>query len=558
MGMITEFTTLIDSILHNQDGNGTSSPLVSLSILVTSFLLFNLVFLITYLTIIYPYFYSPFRHLPRPKGEIPLLGQSTTPYTKPLGSAYLIWLKSIPNTGLITYRSIFNQDRLLLTSPKAIADVLVHNTYAYTKHPAERSVIGRFLGDGLTISEGEVHRFQRRKSGPVYGARNVKGFYGVFWGKGVEFVGRIEGHLQRNSNSNGYAVGWGRKGLWGIEEIGQWATRTTMDIIGLAALEKDFGCLSGDGVNGDLFKAYQEIFTWAPEKELFMALNRILPRTVVSWLPWWVNERIDVTSATLRSACRALVRERMEDFRRTGGQGEDLMSIMMRSGGWEAEELVEQLLTIIAAGHETSASAFTWTCYLLAQHATAQDRLRAELRTVIPPLLTQTPAPNPETLSTTLESLVYLNATINETLRLIPPVPLIRRVSKHPTTILNHSIPANTHVLISPYAINRSPELWGPDAEQFKPERWIDPETARVNNHGGAVSSYANLTFSHGQRSCIGQGFARAELRALLAVFVNRFRVQLHEPAESVVPVGIVSVRPRGGLRLRIERVGEK
>lgn len=251
---------------------------------------------------------------------------------------------STPNQGLITYRSILNQDRLLVTSPKAIAEVLVHNTYAYTKHPNERSVIQRFLGNGLTISEGEEHRFQRKAMTPIYALRNIRSFYGLFWAKGVELVKCLEGRI---SSSDLPIHG----GTYGVEELNQWANRTTMDIIGLAALGRDFGCLSGDGVESDLFQTYQEIFTWAPEKDVFMALNRVLPRTLVQWLPWRVNERIYVTSATLRDACRGLVTGKIDEFRRLGGQGEDLISRMMRLGGWEAEGLVEQLLTIIAAGY---------------------------------------------------------------------------------------------------------------------------------------------------------------------------------------------------------------
>ncbi|KAL4946417.1 hypothetical protein BDV06DRAFT_208712 [Aspergillus oleicola] len=541
---------ILDLIQLYLTENKISDPRVSVSLLVLGFFIFNLVLLLIYLTVIYPYFYSPFRHLPRPKGEIPLLGQATTPYTKPLGSTYVQWMATIPNSGLIAYRSIFNQDRLILTSPKAIAEVLVHNTYAYTKHPAERSVIARFLGDGLTISEGDTHRMQRKLLTPVYSGKNVKGFYTMFWNKAAELAESLEeSHSRRGTpNNKGYTV----------EEIRYWATRTTMDIIGLASLGKDFKCLNGDGLNSDLFKAYQEIFTWAPEKDIFMALNRVLPRTLVSWLPWWVNERIDITSAALRNACEELVREKMDVYRSNDGEGEDLLSIMMRGGGWDFGGLVEQLLTIIAAGHETSASAFTWTAHLLATHRPAQEKLRSKLLTVIPSLLSQSPPPDPETLSQTLDSLPYLTAVINESLRLSPPVPLIRRVSKVSTTLLNHPIPAHTHILISPYAINRAPSLWGSEAESFKPERWIDPDTGKTNNHGGVVRNYANLTFSHGARSCIGQGFAMVELRTLIAVFVTRYRFEMDVPGERVVPVGIVSVRPRDGLRLRIQKVEEK
>ncbi|KAL3459282.1 cytochrome P450 [Aspergillus heterothallicus] len=525
--------------LRQNETSSTSDPRISLSLLVASFFIIDLVLLLSWMTIIYPYFYSPFRHLPRPKGEIPVLGQFTRPYTKPVGATYLKWLTTIPNDGLITYRSILNQDRLLLTSPKAIAEVLASNTYAYTKHPNERSVIRRFLGNGLTISEGAEHRFQRKIMTPIYAIRNVRSFYEPFWQKGAALVEALEGKISSTPTS-------------GCEvEINQWANRATMDIIGLAALGKEFGCI--EGVKSELFETYQEIFTWAPEKDVFMALNRILPKGLVQWFPWKVNERIDVTSARLRHICRGLVRERIDEFRRSEGKGEDLVARMIRMGGWEAEGLVEQLLTIIAAGHETSASAFTWACYLLAQDQAAQDRLRSELTSVVPALLAE--APTADTLANTLETIPYLNAVCNEVLRFNPPVPLIRRIATTPTTILGHAIPPGTQVLLCPHAINRSPELWGPDAGEFNPDRWISLETGRANNDGGMGSNYANLTFSHGPRSCIGQNFAKAELRMLVAVFVARLRFQLARPGHEIVPVGIVSVRPRDGLFLRIERV---
>lgn len=377
---MTITTDLLSWLQHDKD---TADPRVSLALLAAAFFVLNFLFLLTYLTIIYPYFYSPFRHLPRPKvlttsltphrtqsskdnaneniqGEIPLLGQHTNPYTKPLGSTYLKWILSTPNQGLITYRSILNQDRLLVTSPKAIAEVLVHNTYAYTKHPSERSVIQRFLGNGLTISEGKEHRFQRKAMTPIYALRNIRSFYGLFWAKGVELVNCLEEALLPPSHANIHGGNCGVE----EEELNQWANRTTMDIIGLAALGRDFGCLSGDGVESDLFQTYQEIFTWAPEKDVFMALNRVLPRTLVQWLPWRVNERIYVTSATLRDTCRGLVTDKMDEFRRQGGEGEDLISRMMRFGGWEAEGLVEQLLTIIAAGYVSFPLLFILVCGL--------------------------------------------------------------------------------------------------------------------------------------------------------------------------------------------------
>ena len=159
--------------------------------------------------------------------------------------------------------------------------------------------------------------------------------------------------------------------------------------------------------------------------------------------------------------------------------------------------------------------------------------------------------------ATVLESLPVLNAVCNETLRLIPTVPHTVRLAMKPTTILNHHIPAGTEIFITPWAINRSSELWGPNAEDFFPDRWIDAATGKPNNAGGAESNYSLLTFLHRPRSCIGQGFAKDELRALLSAFVGLFEMEMADPNVVPIPAGIITTKPQGGLPLRLKVVGE-
>lgn len=134
----------------------------------------------------------------------------------------------------------------------------------------------------------------------------------------------------------------------------------------------------------------------------------------------------------------------------------------------------------------------------------------------------------------------YLNGVCNEVLRLFPTVPVSARMSIRDTSIAGHFIPKNTTIFIVPWAVNRNPKLWGPDAEKFVPERWIDESTGRATMNGGADSNYSFLTFLHGPRSCIGERFARAELRALVACLIGSFEVQLAMPEEKVIVSGTV------------------
>jgi cytochrome P450 len=149
-----------------------------------------------------------------------------------------------------------------------------------------------------------------------------------------------------------------------------------------------------------------------------------------------------------------------------------------------------------------------------------------------------------------------------ETLRLYPTVPKTQRIAVRETSLGGIVVPKGTQFNIIPWLLQRSPLLWGPKAGDFYPERWIDfpgPDDEKtqpkLNNHGGAQSNYALVTFLHGPRSCIGQGFAKAELRALLGSWVTSFDFALDNPEEEVKPFGTVTVKPKDGLKLRVRQI---
>ncbi len=147
------------------------------------------------------------------------------------------------------------------------------------------------------------------------------------------------------------------------------------------------------------------------------------------------------------------------------------------------------------------------------------------------------------------QNMPFLAAVCNETLRLYPPLPSTARHAVVPTTIGNVHIPKGTTATIPPWAVNRSRALWGADASEFNPDRWLEGPNAA---NGGVESPYAFLTFLHGPRSCIGQSFARLEMKCLLAALFTRFRFQVAEPDREVKIGGFVTIKPEGGLRFKV------
>ena len=151
------------------------------------------------------------------------------------------------------------------------------------------------------------------------------------------------------------------------------------------------------------------------------------------------------------------------------------------------------------------------------------------------------------------ENLPLLNAVCNETLRLYPPVPMVIRKAVKKTNVGGHSVPAGTYIAIAPAAINRSPHLWGPDSEQFIPERWIvnTIHGPRIDNTGGSKPTYSNLTFLHGPWGYTGKLFAREEIRRTIAVLVESFKLSSGQDGDPEI-AGFSTAWPQGGIFIGI------
>lgn len=153
----------------------------------------------------------------------------------------------------------------------------------------------------------------------------------------------------------------------------------------------------------------------------------------------------------------------------------------------------------------------------------------------------------------------YLNGVCQEVLRLYPTVPMTGREAIRETTIAGKKIPKGTTVALCPQAVNRSYEFWGENADQFLPERWIDtdPETGKrsPNKHGGASTNFAQITFLHGPRACIGKDFAKAEFRCAVAGLFGKFELQLKDPEQKITFGGTLTSQPIEGMHLKLNKI---
>jgi cytochrome P450 len=449
----------------------------------------------------------------------------------------------IPNNGLLCYRGFFNQERVMVCSTKALAEVLSTNSYAFPKPSHFRWSIGRILGIGILLAEGEEHKMQRRSLTPAFAFRHIKNLYPVFWSKArevtrtmmAEFGGKEEVQV----------------------EISSWASRATLDIIGLAGMGRDFGAIQDP--ENTLAQTYKQIFKPSRQAQVLAFIGMIIPMQFITKLPFRRNEDIAKAATDIRAVCRDLIREKKAKIANKEQADVDILSVALESGGFTDENLVDQLMTFLAAGHETTASAMTWAIYMLSKHSDIQSRLRDEVRERLPSVDSDV-----DITSLDIDRMPYLNAVCSEVLRYYAPVPLTMRDAAYDTTILGHSIPRGTRIVIVPWATHFDTELWGQDAGQFNPERWLPSggesgSADRKAASGGASSNYAFLTFLHGPRSCIGSSFAKAEFACLLAAWIGRFEFTLANPEEmdekKVEIRGGITARPAKGMHVKIKTV---
>lgn len=229
------------------------------------------------------------------------------------------------------------------------------------------------------------------------------------------------------------------------------------------------------------------------------------------------------------------------------------MATAVLGGFFTLTDLCDSVLvmTFLVAGHETTATAMIWALYLLCKHPEMQQKLRDEVRSKLP-------SPDSELTAAELDSCHYLRAVCTEVLRLWAPVSLTLRVAACDTSIVGQFVPKGITIIMSPWAVNTSTHLWGADALDFKPERWLDAD-GKANNKGSSESNYSFLTFLHGPRSCIGQKFAQAEFECLLAAWVGRFETNFEEGShlrdgEPEITGGITA-KPKGGLWVRLKEL---
>jgi cytochrome P450 len=442
-----------------------------------------------------------------------LLGDLPRLRTEVLG----IFTESARENAVTPFR-IGPKQAFLIGDPALVRHVLVENQANYDKRtPAFRSV-SVALGNGLLTSNGAFWRRQRRIAQPAFHADKLERLAPIFSRLAAECGDRWE-----RAASEGVPV-----------DACADMMRTTLE--GVAE------CLFG----ADLSDKAADIY------RLFPTILNELARRVTSgmalplWIPTQGNRGLRAALREFQGIVDGMIerkRARISEAGEGGSSPPDLLTVLMSSKDEETGEtmsdrqLRDEVMTMLIAGHETTANALSWIWYLLDRHPEEQEVLREE---VVRELAGETPS------FANIHRLKRLRMVFMEALRLYPPVWMIDRRALGPDRLGETQVSKGDLVIISSYAIHRKPDLWK-DPDLFRPERF-EP------GHEEQPNKYAYLPFGSGPRVCMGMGFAMIESQIILATLLSRFRARLREPA-AISPRPIVTLRPEKPILLQLEKL---
>ncbi|MBB4303985.1 cytochrome P450 [Rhodobium orientis] len=397
---------------------------------------------------------------------------------------------------------------LLVNDPCTIGHVLVDNAGNYVKSRLQQDVLAPGLGEGLLTAEGARWQATRRITAPLFSPRAVA-------------------TLLEDMRSCALAM------------RDRWLARPQPgETVDLAA---EFQRLTYEVVSRTLFSGALDADRAGVHAEMavyFDSIGRLDLSGVLGLPGWWprpAHHRAAPAIRSLRQQIKAAVSARLGDEEH---EREDLLERLSRAADpatgqmLSAGQVVDNVLTFLAAGHETTANALSWIAYLLSLDPAAEAAVVDEIAACAPMGIADARA---------LDRLSFTRAVINEALRLYPPAPFIGREAIEDDRICGREIRPGAQILIAPWVVHRHRAHWS-EPDMFRPQRFLDDCGDRRRPF---------LPFGLGPRICIGQRFAMQEMLIVLSAILPAFRFEPVDP-DRVFPLARVTLSPAGGLPVRL------
>ena len=432
-----------------------------------------------------------------------LLGSASEIQRDPLG-----FLLRIQQAGEVVRLRFLFSPAYLLSHPASIKYVLQEQARNYNKDLITYTLFRPFLGQGLLTNDGPSWLQQRRLIQPAFHRQRLLTYGPLMTEATLAMLERWQTPCEE-----GRPVP--------IEEE---MMRLTLRIVGQALFSLDLASETstiGAAVTTVLAHAADYVFHPFPPLSAPTPRNRRMQRAI---------HQLD------QLVYRMILQRRSREPERA-----DVLALLLSTQdeetgqGMTDRQVRDEVMTLLMAGHETTATTLTWTWYLLGSHPEVERRLQAELEAVLGGRV-----PTVEDLA----ELKYTRMILEEALRLYPAAPVLSRKAIAADELQGYPIAANSMIIISPYAMHRHPAFWD-EPERFDPERFTPDRAA-------ARPAFTYFPFGGGPRVCIGNHFAMMEAQLILATVAQRYQLRLL-PGHPVEPQMVVTLRPRSGLPMTIQ-----
>ncbi|GBB88722.1 hypothetical protein RclHR1_01530010 [Rhizophagus clarus] len=451
---------------------------------------------VTYKVYIWPIYITPLRKIPGPPSKSLIFGNVNTLLTEE--EPQIKWVQKYGN--IIKYYGLFNQPTLFIADTKIIQDITLNKVYDFIKPPNMLADAIIIAGRGLVLAEGEDHKRQRKMMNPAFTHNNIKEMVPTF----IRVAFTLKGLIEDKVNLGESEI-----------NLTPYISKATLDVIGLVGFNYEFNSLTS---SNELAEAYDSLLNGPKPILRFVIsmLSNYIP--FVRKIPIDMNKRFNNACEVIERVSKRLIREKYKEAENGELNGKDLISLLININKtlpieekMTDEELKYQIMTFLIAGHETTSVSTCWALYLLAHFPHEQDLLREELIKAFPDKSKFNPTFDE------INSLEYLNCIVKETLRIHSPAPFTTRTNLNEEVFGEYLIPKNTTIMVAISALHKSPEIWGPTANDFDPKRWLDPSVTKN------VTNLNYLPFLTGTRACIGNKLALTEFKILLSMLIRNF-----------------------------------
>ncbi|KAG2341337.1 cytochrome P450 [Suillus weaverae] len=483
---------------------------------------------------------------------------------KQVGDLEFQWAREYGPTWMT--KGCLGEEVLWTADPRALQYVFHTSGYRFSKRTLANETTRLFTGESILTADPIDHQRHRKIMNPAFGAAQLRTFLPVFRRSAARLSQKWKDMIQLGEKPDGCTM-----------NVNETLSRVTLDVIGETAFDYRFGVLNNNGVDNELVQAFNNLFidTMLNPSSLdviFKSMWRFLPQPVLKclkYLPYREYRRFATYLETAIQTGKAIISEKAAG---TEKGSKDIISILVQSNLVEdaraqlsEREILSQIATLLLAGHDTIASTLTWLLYELSKHPEDQHRIRDEIKAARAKAEARG---DDDLLPSDLNSMDFTNAVIKEGLRLHPIVPtLIREADSDDVIPLAQPIETKSGKIIKEIPIskgqgitasictyNRLQSVWGEDAEEWNPSRFLDDGRER-----SSLGVFANLmTFSAGLRACIGWRFAVLEMQAVLVELVENFEFRFPEGVEIIrLNVGLMTPMVEGkmdeGLQMPLE-----